>query len=126
MPRLLFYLLISTIARAVQSITVTYNFNISWVIADPDGSFRRPVIGINDRWPLPVMRAHAGDRILVNVFNKLGNQSTSLHFHGLAMRGSPFMDGPAQVSQCAIPPGASFQYDFEVSGFYSVVIKFLK
>jgi iron transport multicopper oxidase len=49
------------------------------------------------------------------VNNQLGNQSTSLHFHGLFMHGANHMDGPSQVTQCAIPPGGSFTYAFNVS-----------
>ena len=94
--------------------TVTYDFNITWVAANPDGAFSRQVIGINGKWPIPVMTATVGDRVVVNVVNQLGNQSTSLHFHGLYMNGTTQMDGPVAVSQCAIAPGGSFKYDFKV------------
>lgn len=95
--------------------TVTYDFDIGWVRANPDGQADRPVIGINGQWPIPVMEVNVGDRVVVNVLNSLGNQSTSLHFHGLFMNGTTMMDGPAQVSQCAIAPGLRFTYDFEVN-----------
>ncbi|KAL7912833.1 Cupredoxin [Trichoderma velutinum] len=94
--------------------TVNYDFNITWVTANPDGAFARPVIGINNQWPIPRIEANVGDRIVVNVNNQLGNQSTSLHFHGLYMNGSTHMDGPVGVSQCDIPPGHSFKYDFTI------------
>ncbi|KKP07711.1 iron transport multicopper oxidase FET3 precursor [Trichoderma harzianum] len=94
--------------------TVNYDFNITWVTANPDGAFARPVIGINNQWPIPRIEANVGDRIVVNVNNQLGNQSTSLHFHGLFMNGTTHMDGPVGVSQCDIPPGHSFKYDFTI------------
>lgn len=94
--------------------TVNYDFNITWVTANPDGAFARPVIGINNQWPIPRIEANVGDRIVINVNNQLGNQSTSLHFHGLFMNGTTHMDGPVGVSQCDIPPGHSFKYDFTV------------
>ncbi|KAK5997143.1 Iron transport multicopper oxidase fetC [Cladobotryum mycophilum] len=94
--------------------TVNYDFNITWVIANPDGAFPRPVIGINGQWPIPAIEATVGDRVVINVNNQLGNQSTSLHFHGLYMNGTTHMDGPVGVSQCAIPPGSSFKYDFTI------------
>jgi len=62
------------------------------------------------------MRATVGDQVIVNVDNQLGNQSTTLHFHGLFMNGTSNMDGPAQVSQCGIPPGGTFTYNFTVGG----------
>ncbi|KAM6477817.1 Cupredoxin [Trichoderma sp. SZMC 28011] len=94
--------------------TVNYDFNITWVTANPDGAFARPVIGINNQWPIPRIEANIGDRIVINVNNQLGNQSTSLHFHGLFMNGTTHMDGPVGVSQCEIPPGHSFKYDFTI------------
>lgn len=95
--------------------TVTYDFKIGWVTANPDGAKARPVIGINGQWPIPQITANVGDRVVVNVVNDLGNQSTSLHFHGLYQNGTTQMDGTAGVNQCPIAPGATFKYDFEVS-----------
>lgn len=95
--------------------TVTYNFTVGWVRANPDGAYERPTIGINGEWPIPRIDANVNDRIIIDVHNDLGNQSTSLHFHGLFMNGTTHMDGPSQVSQCAIPPGSSFTYNFTVS-----------
>ncbi len=103
---------------SAQATTVTYDFNITWVVTNPDGVFHRPTIGINGQWPLPHITATVGDRVVVNVNNQLGNQSTSLHFHGLYMNGTTHMDGPVGVSQCSIPPGASFTYNFMVSASY--------
>jgi hypothetical protein len=103
------------LARIIEAATVTYDFDIEWVRANPDGQFERPTIGINGKWPLPVMTATVGDRVIVNVDNKLGNQSTTIHFHGLFMNGTSEMDGPAQVTQCGIPPGSQFTYNFTVS-----------
>jgi iron transport multicopper oxidase len=101
--------------RAVEAATVTYDFNITWVRANPDGLQERPTIGINGKWPLPIMTATLNDTVIVNVNNQLGNQSTTLHFHGLFMNGTADMDGPASVSQCGIPAGSQFTYNFTVS-----------
>lgn len=70
-------------AASVQAATVTYDFDIGWTTANPDGALERPVIGINGQWPVPRIAANVGDQIVVNLHNSLGNQSTSLHFHGL-------------------------------------------
>ncbi|KAJ1323451.1 iron transport multicopper oxidase [Microdochium nivale] len=104
-------LLLSAIASAA---TVTYDFDIGWVTASPDGAYNRPTIGINGKWPCPAIHAAVGDRVIVNVVNSLGNESTSLHFHGLYMNGTAHMDGPVGVTQCAIMPGSSFTYDFTI------------
>jgi iron transport multicopper oxidase len=94
--------------------TVVYNWNIGWVTAAPDG-FARPVIGINGQWPNPTIDAHLGDDVVVNVYNGLGNQSTSLHWHGIHQIGTSHMDGASGTSQCPIPPGEHFTYRFHVS-----------
>lgn len=101
----------------VDAATVTYDFNITWVTTNPDGTFERPTIGINGQWPIPQIRATVGDSVVVNVDNQLGNQSTSLHFHGLFMNGTTNMDGAVGTSQCSIPPGNSFTYRFKASLF---------
>lgn len=106
--------LLPFLAPLANAATVTYDFDISWVTANPDGQFSRPAIGINGQWPIPRIEANVGDRLVVNVLNSLGNQSTSLHFHGLFQNGTTHMDGPTQTTQCAIPPGGRFTYNFTV------------
>lgn len=101
-------------ASLASAATVNHDFNVTWVRANPDGAFERPVIGINGKWPIPKIECNIGDRIVINVNNQLGNQSTSLHFHGLFQNGTNNMDGPSGVTQCPIPPGNSFTYNFTV------------
>ena len=48
----------------------------------------------------------------VRVYNAMFSESTSIHWHGMYQRGTPFMDGVAMVSQCPILPQQSFEYDF--------------
>jgi hypothetical protein len=56
-----------------------------------------------------------GDRVVVNVYNGLGNESTSLHWHGIRQRGTNHMDGATGTTQCPIAPGQSFRYEWIVS-----------
>jgi iron transport multicopper oxidase len=98
-------------ATAAFAGTVTYNWEVTWVNAAPD-NFSRPVIGINGQWPCPPIEATVGDTVVVNLVNQLGNETTGIHFHGITQKGSNWMDGPSQVTQCPIPPGACFTYSF--------------
>ncbi|KAI0881802.1 putative ferroxidase [Annulohypoxylon maeteangense] len=91
--------------------TVTYNWNVTWVSASPDG-FERPVIGINDAWPCPKIEANVGDFVVVNLNNKLGNETTGLHFHGINQISSNDMDGAVGTNQCPLPPDYSVKYRF--------------
>lgn len=92
-----------------------YYWEATWVNggASPDG-FNRPVIGINGQWPPPVLEADLGEKITITLNNKLGNESTSLHFHGIRQFGSNAMDGAMPATQCPIPPGSLFTYSFTV------------
>ncbi|KAK8862201.1 multicopper oxidase [Apiospora arundinis] len=105
---------LSALSTLSEAATVTYDFDVAWVTANPDGAFDRPTIGINGQWPIPQIACNVGDRVVIHVTNSLGNQSTSLHFHGLFQNGTTHMDGPPQVSQCDIPPGHKLTYDFVI------------
>jgi iron transport multicopper oxidase len=113
---MLFPLLLPVLAflPCIFSKTVTYDFNITWTTANPDGKFERKVIGINGKWPIPTIEVDKGDRVIVNMYNGLGDQKTSLHWHGLFMNETNYMDGPVGVTQCAVAPGQSIVYDFVV------------
>ncbi|KAF2403818.1 conidial pigment biosynthesis oxidase Abr1/brown 1 [Trichodelitschia bisporula] len=106
-------LLFSYLASLVSAATVVVNWDVTWAVAAPDGN-PRPVIGVNGKWPCPTLEINKGDRLLLTLNNQLRNESTSIHFHGLFLNGSQFMDGASVVTQCPIPPGSSFTYDFTV------------
>ena len=114
-PRSSFVLYLLLLSATALAKTVTYDWEVTFVHnANPDGRHSRTVVGINGQWPCPKIEVEVGDRLVVNVLNKLPNQYTSLHFHGLHQRGSAAMDGPPSATQCQIPPGGIFTYDFEV------------
>lgn len=113
---------LASLLAVANAATVVHDFSIGWVYANPDGAFNRPTIGVNGQWPLPVITANIGDNIIVNVKNDLGNQTTSLHFHGLFMNGTNYMDGPTHVTQCPIPVGGSFTYNFTVCENHRVTL----
>jgi len=90
-----------------------YQFNISQAYAAPDG-FRKLMILVNGQSPGPLIEANAGDTVRVLVHNQLGNMSTSIHWHGIDQKNTTWMDGVTGVTQCAIPPGESFTYEFQL------------
>ncbi|KAI1500861.1 Cupredoxin [Biscogniauxia marginata] len=104
---------LATLSQAVGSwaATVTYDWNVTWVSGAPDG-FNRPIIGINNEWPCPLIEANVGDTIVINMTNKLVNETTGLHFHGINQINSNFMDGAAGSNQCPVPPEYSISYSF--------------
>lgn len=93
-----------------------YDFTISMALAAPDG-FWKPMVLVNGQSPGPLIEACTGDTVRVTVTNSLpNNASTSVHFHGIDQRGTPWADGVAGVTQCGIPPGRSFTYEFTLEG----------
>lgn len=111
----IFFLLLATLALFSEAKTVTYDFNVTWVTANPDGLFDRKVVGINGQWPLPVIEVDKGDQLVVNMHNGLGDKRASIHWHGMFQNGTNNMDGPSMVTQCPILPGNSITYNFTVN-----------
>ncbi|KAI0449185.1 Cupredoxin [Xylaria acuta] len=96
-----------------QSRTREYVFNISQALASPDG-FQKPMILANGQSPGPLIEANTGDTIRVHVNNLMSNWSTTIHWHGIDQKNTTWMDGVIGVSQCGIPPGGSFTYEFRI------------
>lgn len=112
---------ILTLALRAFAKTHEFRFNASLVLANPDGTHERNVIGINGEWPLPIIRVAKNDRVIIHLSNMMADRNCLLHFHGLFMRNQNSMDGPENLTQCPIPPGHTFVYDFTVddqSGTY--------
>ena len=71
----------------------------------------------NDQVPGPTLRFRQGDRVRINVTNRLPN-TTTVHWHGLILPN--VMDGPAEVTQAPIRIGEMYRYEFTAvqSGTY--------
>jgi FtsP/CotA-like multicopper oxidase with cupredoxin domain len=74
------------------------------------GGTRAATFAYGDVLPGPLIRANAGDELAVTVKNRLGH-STSVHWHGIALRND--MDGAAPASP-DIEAGTDFVYRFSV------------
>ena len=72
---------IAALATVANAATVTLDWNITWVRANPDGLAARPVIGINGQWPLPLLNFTKGDRVIANVHNQVRPYSICTHMH---------------------------------------------
>lgn len=74
-----------------------------------DGHPLTRVWAFNGEMPGPVLRVRQGERLRVEVENRL-KQSTSMHWHGIRLENA--MDGVPGLTQKPIPPGGRFTYDF--------------
>ncbi|CAG8498324.1 4808_t:CDS:2 [Ambispora gerdemannii] len=89
-----------------------YNFDVKKVTLAPDG-FSRRIWTVNGQFPGPPIVAFKNDQVKVKVTNNLGDQETSIHWHGIKQVGTPWYDGSVGVTGCAIPNGKSLTYDFK-------------
>ena len=90
----------------------SHNCSIPMIV---DGRTYRMYIAVNGQIPGPTLIVTEGQMVRVDVHNKLTNEGVTIHWHGMYLKGSPWMDGVAFVSQAPITPGAVFQYRFEAT-----------
>ncbi|EEF32187.1 L-ascorbate oxidase [Ricinus communis] len=90
-----------------------YKWDVEYMFWSPDCE-ENVVMGINGQFPGPTIRAHAGDYIHIELTNKLHTEGVVIHWHGIRQLGTPWADGTAAISQCAINPGETFTYRFIV------------
>ena len=93
--------------------TITHNWIITKGFRSPDG-VRKEVYLVNGEFPGPTIQSRSGDNLIIHVINQLPDEGVSIHWHGLQMRNANAMDGAAGVTQCPIPAGNEFRYDFHI------------
>ena len=71
-------------------------------------------ITVNGKFVAPLLEFEEGDDAVIRVHNKLKNQDSSLHWHGLILPG--IMDGVPGFNQFdGIAPNKTYEYKFKVS-----------
>ncbi|PKS12408.1 hypothetical protein jhhlp_000612 [Lomentospora prolificans] len=95
--------------------TREYVFDVARALAAPDG-LEKSMVLVNGQSPGPLIEANIGDVLRIKVNNRMAEESTTIHWHGIEQRNTNWMDGVHRVTQCAIPPGESFTYEFNVTG----------
>ncbi|XP_029167358.1 laccase-1-like isoform X1 [Nylanderia fulva] len=81
----------------------------------PADGIKRALTVVNRKMPGPPIEVCQGDRIIVDMINMLHSEGTTMHWHGQHHLSTPYMDGVPYVSQCPIPPGATFRYNYTAS-----------
>jgi len=79
------------------------------------------ILAINGQFPGPTIEAQIGDTLEVEVVNEIRNQqNVTIHWHGITQRGSPFDDGPSQITQCPLAFGKTqvYRFNLDQSGTY--------
>lgn len=98
--------------------TVEYTLEITNTTIAPDGVERMGLL-INGQMPGPLIEANWGDTVIIHLENKLQDNGTSLHFHGMRQLNTNEMDGVPSITQCALAPGEKMTYTFVASNYGS-------
>ena len=106
-------LLLVILIGLLNSELVEYTLNIEYKWMNIS-NYRKAVICVNGSNVGPLIRCNKGDTLRVNVFNNLFTESISSHWHGIKMKGFPYMDGTPMISECPIPVGTNKIYEFPV------------
>lgn len=97
-------------------VTKEYWLVVQNTILSPDG-FERYTLNFNGTIPGPTLTADWGDTLKIHVTNKLENNGTSVHWHGIRQKGSLEYDGVPGVTQCPIAPGDTLTYEFQATQY---------
>lgn len=100
-----------TLAPRVVNGVKVFDFETSVIDWSILPNVRVAAYAVNRQVPGPRLALTQGDRVRINVKNNLP-EATTIHWHGLIVPNG--MDGPADVTQKPIAPGATFTYQFTV------------
>ncbi|KAL2827315.1 multicopper oxidase-domain-containing protein [Aspergillus pseudoustus] len=82
----------------------------------PDG-YQRQVLAVNGTLPGPAITGDWGDHFVIHVTNKLENNGTAIHWHGIRNLNTNQYDGVPGVTQCPIAPGETMTYQFRATQY---------
>ncbi|KAM5560357.1 hypothetical protein ABKV19_021496 [Rosa sericea] len=112
--RVLLLLLACLLPALVESRVRHYKFNV--VLKNTTRlCSTKPIVTINGRFPGPTLYAREDDTVLVKVTNHV-KYNVSIHWHGIRQLRTGWADGPAYITQCPIPQGQSYVYNFTITG----------
>lgn len=84
-------------------------FRAQCVIAD---GVERTFLAVNRQLPGPAIHVCQNDIIVVDVENLLDGMATTIHWHGLLQKATPYSDGVPFLTQCPIQYASTFRYTF--------------
>ncbi|CAN8300914.1 unnamed protein product [Cochlearia groenlandica] len=104
---------VAILTHTVFATVREYEWEVEYKFRWPD-CIEGMVMTVNGEFPGPTIYAVAGDTIVVHLTNKLATEGLVIHWHGIRQIGSPWADGAAGITQCAINPSETFTYNFTV------------
>lgn len=98
---------------------VPFTIELTWDLVNPTNGIPRYAILVNGSFPGPTLNLNVGQTVEFTVINNLPN-ATTVHFHGIGLKATPWADGVPGVSQKPILPGSTYVYTWtaDESGVY--------
>lgn len=84
--------------------------------ASPDG-YEMGVLTVNGTIPGPTLVVDWGDEVIVHVTNKLENNGSTIHWHGLRQYYNNQNDGVPSVVQCPSAPNTTYTYKWRAEAY---------
>ena len=97
---------------ALSKSVVRFEVDLSLGEVNPTGAGFRKAILVNNSFTGPPLHLKLRDQVEFLVRNNL-REDTSIHFHGISQRESPWADGTPGLTQKEIRPGASYLYKWQ-------------
>ncbi|KAL1985427.1 hypothetical protein VTN96DRAFT_7870 [Rasamsonia emersonii] len=97
-------------------ITREYWLEVSEHTISPDG-FPKAGQVFNETYPGPLIEACWGDELVIHVTNKLPDNGTTIHWHGVRQLHSNDADGVNAITQCPIAQNQTFTYRFTATQY---------
>ena len=89
-----------------------YDFKVQRTTLNPDGQKPMPGITVNGVMPGPEIRVKRGEQLRIRTANRLTDQPTSIHWHGLLVPAA--MDGVPDVSNVPTAAGEMYVYEYPI------------
>lgn len=80
-----------------------------------DGYEKSGIITTNRMHPGPAIEVCLYDLVVVDVLNSLRGNALTIHWHGIYQEGYQHYDGVPYVTQCPIPSGTTFRYQWKAN-----------
>ncbi|XP_048136343.1 laccase-1 [Rhodamnia argentea] len=100
------------IASSSSPATKRFHFNVEWKQVTRL-CHTKSLLTVNGEYPGPTIAVHEGDRVEVEVTNRIA-KNTTIHWHGIRQLRTAWADGPAYITQCPIRGGHTYTYKFNV------------
>ncbi|KAJ2412131.1 ferroxidase fet3 [Coemansia sp. RSA 2530] len=107
--------LLQWLAVAAAAARVEYDLEITTTMTSMDGVHERMAVVVNGKIPMPLIKAELGDVLALRIRNRLEDEATGLHSHGLFNNGTNYYDGAGMVTECGIAPGSEMTYEIPIT-----------